>query len=66
MMSFWFGRDHFSGEPSAVCIFGPQICYLEPPFDSLQKLWGLQQIVLFLKEEIRELTSGDELSGERK
>jgi hypothetical protein len=46
--------------------FGPQICYLESPFDSFQKLWGLQQIVLFLKDEICELTSGDKLSGERK
>jgi hypothetical protein len=46
--------------------FGPQIFYLQSPFGPVQKLSGLQEIVLFLKEDVCELTSSDDLSGERK
>jgi hypothetical protein len=45
---------------------GQQIFYLESPFDSIRKLSGLQEIFLFLKDDICDLMSEDDLSGERK
>lgn len=46
--------------------FGPQVLYLQSPFDPARKLSGLQEIVLFLKDDVCELTSGDDLSRERR
>ena len=46
--------------------FGQQIFYLESPFDSIRSLPGLQEIVLFLKDDVCELVGEDDLSGERK
>lgn len=46
--------------------FGPQIFYLQSPFDLLAKLPGLREIVLFLRHDICELLGGDDLSGERR
>jgi hypothetical protein len=46
--------------------FGQQVFYLESPFDSIRTLSGLQEIVLFLKDDICELMCEDDLSGERK
>jgi hypothetical protein len=45
--------------------FGPQIFYLQAPFEPIEKLTGLQEVVLFLKNDVCGPISGDSLSGER-
>ena len=45
--------------------FGPQIFYLQAPFEPIEKLTGLREIVLFLKNDVCGPISGDDLSGER-
>jgi hypothetical protein len=45
--------------------FGPQIFYLQAPFDPIEKLRGLQEVVLFLKDDVCGPISGDGLSRER-
>jgi len=45
--------------------FGPQIFYLQAPFEPMEKLTGLRGVVLFLKNDVCGPISGDDLSGER-
>jgi hypothetical protein len=45
--------------------FGPQLFYLQAPFKPMERLTGLQEVVLFLKDDVCGPISGDSLSGER-
>jgi hypothetical protein len=45
--------------------FGPQIFYLQAPFEPIEKLTGLREVVLFLKNDVCGSISDDNLSGER-
>ena len=45
--------------------FGPQIFYLQAPFEPMERLTGLREVILFLKDDVYAPISGDSLSGER-
>ena len=46
-------------------VLGPQLFYRQSPFNILEKLCNVQEIGLFLTDDICESITGDEVSGEK-
>ena len=62
----FLNRLELAQRQSIRCVhFGPQIFYLQAPFEPMEKLTGLREVVLFLKNDVCGPISGDDLSGER-